>query len=52
MHAERLGVEPSRCVAYEDAEQGIASARRAGYLHVVDVTRLPGHPEREERGHG
>lgn len=50
-YAERLGVDPSRCVAYEDAEQGFKSATQAGYMCVVDVTRLPGHPEREER-HG
>lgn len=49
--AERLGVEPGACVAYEDAEQGVVSARSAGYMAVVDVTHLPGHPEREER-HG
>ncbi|GLX06606.1 HAD family phosphatase [Microbispora sp. NBRC 16548] len=31
-----LGVEPARCWAYEDADEGIASARAAN-MHVVDV---------------
>lgn len=35
--AERLGVSPARCVAYEDADLGMESARAAGYKRVVDV---------------
>jgi HAD superfamily hydrolase (TIGR01509 family) len=31
-----LGVEPGRCVAYEDTEAGLASARAAGMV-VVDA---------------
>lgn len=31
--------------AYEDAPLGLESARRAGYLGVVDVTALDEHPE-------
>jgi len=33
--ARRLGVEPARCVALEDAPAGIASARAAGMLAVA-----------------
>jgi HAD superfamily hydrolase (TIGR01509 family) len=33
--ARRLGVEPARCVALEDAPTGIASARAAGMLAVA-----------------
>lgn len=36
-----LGVDPVRCVAYEDSTTGMAAARAAGIPHVVDV-----------RGHG
>ena len=34
--AERLGVDPRRCVAFEDAEPGLQSARAAG-MTAVDV---------------
>jgi beta-phosphoglucomutase family hydrolase len=34
--AEALGVDPSKCVAYEDADPGVVSAREAG-MQVVDV---------------
>ena len=37
--AKRLGVDPSRCRAYEDAEAGLASARAAG-MEVIDVRTL------------
>ncbi|XAM00665.1 HAD-IA family hydrolase [Phycisphaeraceae bacterium D3-23] len=37
--AELLGVDPSRCRAYEDADPGIESARAAG-MAVVDVREL------------
>ena len=37
----RLGVEPSRCVAYEDSDIGIASAQAAGVGRVVDVRDWP-----------
>jgi HAD superfamily hydrolase (TIGR01509 family) len=42
--AEKLGVDPTRCVAYEDAELGMESARRAG-MTVVDVRDIPGVPD-------
>lgn len=32
--AERLGVEPSRCVVFEDAEPGLQAARAAGMTTV------------------
>lgn len=34
--AKRMGVQPSRCVVYEDAPEGIAAALTAG-MRVVDV---------------
>lgn len=37
--AELLGVDPTRCRAYEDADPGIESARSAG-MDVVDVREL------------
>jgi beta-phosphoglucomutase-like phosphatase (HAD superfamily) len=33
----RLGVDPARCVAYEDSSTGMAAARAAGIPVVVDV---------------
>ncbi|MEM9348594.1 MAG: beta-phosphoglucomutase family hydrolase [Planctomycetota bacterium] len=37
--AEALGVDPTKCVAYEDADPGVVSAREAG-MQVVDVREL------------
>jgi len=37
--ARRLGVDPSRCLAYEDADPGVESARAAG-MDVIDVREL------------
>ena len=34
--ARRLGVDPSRCRAFEDTELGLASIRAAG-MEAVDV---------------
>jgi beta-phosphoglucomutase family hydrolase len=39
--AERLGVPASACVAFEDGDVGIESARAAG-MHVIDVRPLLG----------
>lgn len=39
--ADRLGVLPDRCVAFEDAEAGITAAVGAG-THVVAVTAVQG----------
>lgn len=39
--AELLGVDPVQCIAYEDADPGVASARAAG-MQVVDVRVLLG----------
>jgi len=44
--AEKLGVDPARCTAYEDALLGIASAKKAG-MDVVDVRQLEGYPNPE-----
>jgi len=37
--AELLGVDPTKCMAYEDADPGIVSAKEAG-MQVVDVREL------------
>jgi len=37
--AKRLGVDPRRCCAFEDAEPGIAAAQAAG-MTVVDVREI------------
>jgi len=36
--AERLGVDPHRCIAFEDAPIGIEAARRAGMTCVASTT--------------
>jgi HAD superfamily hydrolase (TIGR01509 family) len=37
--ASRLAVDPARCVAFDDADGGLESARRAG-MTVVDVRTI------------
>ena len=44
--ARRIGVEPSRCRAYEDGESGLQSAYAAG-CHVIDVTAMDEYPSCE-----
>ena len=39
--AERLGVDPSRCVVVEDSPPGIAAGRAAG-MPTLGVCRVPG----------
>ena len=39
--ARRLGVEPARCLVFEDAPLGIEAARRGGMAAVVLTTTLP-----------
>ncbi len=41
--AERIGVDPARCHAFEDTPMGIAAAKAAG-MDVVDVNTLRGRP--------
>mmetsp|Transcript_19311 Transcript_19311/g.65630 ORF Transcript_19311/g.65630 Transcript_19311/m.65630 type:complete len:215 (+) Transcript_19311:116-760(+) len=41
--ARRLGVDPSGCVAYEDADLGIESVKAAG-MTPVDVRLMEGYP--------
>jgi beta-phosphoglucomutase family hydrolase len=43
--ANQLGVDPSRCVVFEDAPQGLEAARRAGMTAVAIET----HPKDELR---
>lgn len=38
--AGKLAVDPRRCLAFEDADLGIAAAKAAG-MSVVDIRRLP-----------
>ena len=39
--AERLGVDPERCIVFEDAPLGVDAARRAGMRAIVLTTTLP-----------
>lgn len=41
--ARRIGVDPGRCRAYEDAESGLRAAVAAG-MEVIDVTFMEGYP--------
>ncbi len=43
--ADRFGVEPSRCLVFEDSAAGVAAAKAAG-MHCVALKR-PGAPEQE-----
>lgn len=42
--AERLGVPPGRCRAYEDADLGLQAVRAAGFAEAIDVRLMPGYP--------
>ncbi|MDF0661608.1 MULTISPECIES: HAD family phosphatase [unclassified Rhizobium] len=44
--AALLGIEPARCVVFEDSEQGLEAARRAG-MSAIDVTRLDLHEQQQ-----
>ncbi|WP_143540401.1 HAD family hydrolase [Rhizobium chutanense] len=45
--AALLGVEPARCVVFEDSEQGLEAGRRAG-MSVIDVNRPDLHEQQRE----
>lgn len=45
--ARGLGVDASRCVAFEDADLGMESARAAGYARVVDVRKFSEYHPRD-----
>jgi beta-phosphoglucomutase family hydrolase len=42
--ARRIGVPPTKCVAFEDADLGVRAARDAG-MKVIDVRHWPPHPD-------
>jgi HAD superfamily hydrolase (TIGR01509 family) len=44
--AERLGIKPELCIAFEDTDAGVASARNAG-MRVFDVRRTLAPSARE-----
>lgn len=46
--AERMGVCPTKCVGFEDADFGIQALRKAGYLYVSDVRRFYMYPRNME----
>ena len=41
--AKRIGVDPTKCRAFEDGESGLLAAYRAG-MQVLDVTGMQGYP--------
>lgn len=42
--AKRIGIDPSECVGFEDADLGMAAIQSANYLYACDVRRLEGYP--------
>ena len=49
--AERLGVEPQRCVAIEDSAPGITAARAAGMKAILVPDVAPATDEMRETAH-
>lgn len=43
--ADRLGVSPQDCWAFEDSDIGIEAIQRAGFAKFVDVRHLDGYPD-------
>jgi HAD superfamily hydrolase (TIGR01509 family) len=46
--AERVGVPPDRCLVYEDSDEGLLAAARAG-MSAIDVRTGP--PWKDRPGH-
>jgi len=45
--ADKLGVEPQRCVMFEDAAHSIRSAKAAGF-HTIGIEEVTGNKHRDE----
>ncbi len=47
--AERLGVDVKDCIGFEDADLGMESIQRAGYLYACDVRLFYDYPRNVEK---
>lgn len=47
--AERIGVCPTKCVGFEDADLGMAAVKKAQYLYASDVRLMHMYPRNVER---
>jgi len=42
--AALIGVNPEKCVGFEDAPKGLEAIKNARFLQAIDVRTLPGYP--------
>ena len=47
--ASKIGIPPSQCVGFEDADLGMQAIRSAGFLHASDVRLLERYPRNVEK---
>jgi beta-phosphoglucomutase-like phosphatase (HAD superfamily) len=47
--ARRIGVDPSECIGFEDADLGMDAVRSAGFLYASDVRTLHMYPRNIEK---